>query len=367
MEIICLTDAEYCDTIYATDCRGGEVMSDVTIYTLAEELNMSPSMVSRAFNPNGKISEEKRQIVLKAAKKYDFSPNKFASRLSMKTVRIGILINSRFAINIDKMILGAKNAYEKLKDYKITYDIEVMNSGVNTLDDYRKVLCRYREFDGVILTGMSSARYTDIINELYKFNPNIAQVQAINRNADYLFASKHNEETASCLAAEFLYNCLKWKERKNVMLITGDKESALHSDAEIAFKDVCKDFGLKILDSIDMKDDEKYFSEILPGIFDKYAEKIDGIYVTSGFSAPLCRFMEENGIDVPLVSFDTYDDIKTYMKKGIISATIAQNVTKQMESAFEMLVNHLITGEACPEKLYTDIQLVLKSNIHQFE
>ena len=52
-------------------------MSDVTIYTIAKELNMTPSMVSRAFNPEARISEEKRQIVLEAARKYNFSPNKF--------------------------------------------------------------------------------------------------------------------------------------------------------------------------------------------------------------------------------------------------------------------------------------------------
>jgi ABC-type sugar transport system substrate-binding protein len=55
------------------------------------------------------------------------------------------------------------------------------------------------------------------------------------------------------------------------------------------------------------------------------------------------------------------------MKNGIISATIAQNVEDQMEKAFEMLVKHIITGEECPETVYTDVQLVLKSNIHQFE
>ena len=36
-------------------------MADVTIYTLAKELNMTPSMISRAFNPEAKIREEKRK------------------------------------------------------------------------------------------------------------------------------------------------------------------------------------------------------------------------------------------------------------------------------------------------------------------
>ena len=67
------------------------------------------------------------------------------------------------------------------------------------------------------------------------------------------------------------------------------------------------------------------------------------------------------------IAFDTYEDIKFYMNKGIISATIAQNVGDQMKKAFESLVKHLISGEECPKTMYTDVQLVLKSNMHQFD
>jgi len=341
-------------------------VSNVTIYTLAKELNMSPSMISRAFSPNGKISEEKRKIILEAANKYGFTPNKFASRLSMKNVRIGILINSRFAINTDKMIAGIESAYEKLKDYKILYDITIMNSFENKAEEYRDVLNQYKNCNGVIVAGMSSEKYTDILNEVCKENPNVVQVQAINKSVDCLFVSKHNEETSSYLAAEFLYNCLKSRERKNILLFTGDKESALHSGAETAFKNACNELGLSVLKSIDMKDNEEYFSEIISDVFEKHIRETDGIYITSGLSSPLCRYVDENNIDIPIVSFDTYEDIKKYIKKGVISATIAQNVEKQMENAFEYLVKHIITGEASQKTVYTDIQLVLKSNIHQF-
>ena len=342
-------------------------MSKLTIYTLAKELNMTPSMISRAFSPKGKISKEKREIILEAANKYGFTPNIFASRLSMKNMRIGILINSRFAVNTDKMIAGIENAYEKLKDYKIQYDIKIMNSLENTVEDYFEVLNEYKKYNGIIVAGMSSEKYTNMLNEVCKENPNVVQVQAINKSVDCLFTSKHNEETSSYLAAEFLHNCLKSKERKNILLFTGDKDSALHFGAEIAFKNACKEFGLSVLKSIDMKDNEEYFSEIISDIFEKYIKETDGIYITSGISSPLCIYADENNIDVPIVSFDTYEAIKKYLKKGVISATIAQNVEKQMENAFEYLVKHIITGDVSPKTVYTDVQLVLKSNIHQFD
>ena len=341
-------------------------MSDVTIYTIAKELNMTPSMVSRAFNPEARISEEKRQIVLEAARKYNFSPNRFASRLSRKTVRIGILISSKFQITTDNIISGIKEAHEELKDYKIQYDVSVFHPSEKTDEDIRETANRYKSYDGIILTGMSSGRYTELINELSDANPNVVQVQAINYRANHLFSSKHDEKLASELAAEFLYNCLRRSERKNILLFTGDQGSTLHANAADAFKAACGNAGLAILSTVDMKDREEYFKELLPDVFAKYGKQTDGIYITSGVSAPLCRFLEENGYDIPVVAFDTHSEIKSYMEKGIISATIAQSVSNQAKIAFEMLVGHIITGKKCPPTVYTDVQLVLKSNMHQF-
>ena len=342
-------------------------MPDVTIYTLAEELNMSPSMVSRAFNPDARINEEKRKTVLRAAEKYNFSPNKFASRLSLKPVKIGVLLNSNFEVNTKKMLAGVDEAYSRLKDYKINYDITVLNHDIHKFEDYVSAIEKYKSYDGVCLAGFSAERYTPLVNELYKSNPNIAQVQATNRNVEFLIESRHNEEVASSLAAEFLGNCLRQSERKNVLLFTGNRESTLHAVAEKAFFAACKEHGMTVIDSIDMKDNEKYLSEILPSVFAKNKDTADAIYITSGFSLSLCRYLEENEISIPFVAFDVYDGIKKYMEKGIISAAISQNVTKQMETAFEKLARYIIAGEECEKTVFTDVQLVLKSNIHQFE
>jgi ABC-type sugar transport system substrate-binding protein len=285
----------------------------------------------------------------------------------MKTVRIGILISSKFQINSEKMVLGIKTAHEELKDYKIHYDITVLNPLEDLYDAYCKTVDKYKNYDGVILSGMSSGDYTELINELYSVNHNVVQVQAVNRDAEYLFASKHDERVASALAAEFLWNCIKGSERKNVILFTGDIKSTLHADAAEAFKSSCESYGLKILASIDMNDKEEELEKIVPDVFKLYSDEIDGIYITSGLSTALCRYLDENGYGVPLVTFDTHEDIKKYMCKGIISATIAQNVVNQMKLAFELLVKHLISGTEFPKIVYTDVQLVLKSNIHQFD
>lgn len=341
-------------------------MAEMTIYTLAKKLNMTPSMVSRALSPTGRISEEKRQIVLAAAKKYNFHPNKFASRLSMKPIHIGVLICSRFQINTDKMIEGIRRAHAKLMDYKIKYDVSVL-SPEGASAEVSAALLRYRGADGIIVSGMSAPCYTELLTELSLSNPNVVQVQSVNERAPTLFSSKHNEAVASGLAVDFLSLCLARAPRKNVLLFTGALSSTVHANAAAAFGRAAEARGLTHLATVDMKDDEAYFESILPAVFAEYGSAVDGIYVTSGLSLPLCRYLEKNGIELPLVAFDTHAEIKRYMEAGVISAAISQDVVHQMQLAFENLAFHIISGKECPPVIHTDLHLMLKSNMHQFD
>ena len=58
-----------------------EKKKDVTIYDLAEELNVSPSTVSRALNNHSSIGKRTKQAVKNLAKKRGYRPNAFASSL----------------------------------------------------------------------------------------------------------------------------------------------------------------------------------------------------------------------------------------------------------------------------------------------
>ena len=164
-------------------------MPKITIYTLAERLNMTPSMVSRAFNPRAKISAEKRRTVLREAEKCGFTPNRHASRLSMRAVNIGIIISCRFKVNTDKMLLGIRRAEEHLRDYKVHFDVTVLRDDENTTEDYRRTVEKYKGYDGVIVTGMGEAKYTHLLTELCSAVGAVAQVQSANSEVDSLSAN----------------------------------------------------------------------------------------------------------------------------------------------------------------------------------
>ena len=128
----------------------------VTIYTLAEKLNMSVSAVSRAFNPNSKLSAEKRKIILEAAEQYGYVQNKMASRLSQQPIRIGVLMRGRIKAFYLKMLDGIKAAYADFQNYKVTCDIRTLSRDDFSADNACAVLEEFRSagYDGVILHGI---------------------------------------------------------------------------------------------------------------------------------------------------------------------------------------------------------------------
>lgn len=323
---------------------------------------MTPSMVSRAFNPKAQVREDKRQRVLEAAAKYDFYPNQMASRLSMEPVRIGVILNVRYPATLEQMMAGLAAAHQMRKDYKLEYDVTVLRP-LEEACDYQAAFEEYLSHDGLIIAGFSAERFAPLIERYRQVNPNLVQVQAINPSIKSLCAVHHPAEQASALAAEFLHHCLKRSGQKNILLFTGDLESALHRSAQRAFLAHCAAYGMNILETVDMQDSERLLEQQLPQMFQNWGRSVDGIYITSGASGPLCRYLEAADIDPVLVTFDVHSEIQTYLRRGVISATVSQNVSGQMETAFRVLAEYLI-GNLEPEPIiHSDVQLLMKSNL----
>lgn len=334
-----------------------------TIYTLAEELGMTPSMVSRALNPNGKVAPEKRQLVLEAAQKHHFVPNRFASRLSRRQVKVGVLLYVRAEHVLEQMLAGLKRAYGRNRDYKVEYTIKVIRCTEKEATECEKDLMELVRCDGVILAGFSKAECTEMIRRFLAINPNVVFLQNVCEETDYLFASKHNEELASHMAAELLGNRLYYKARKNILLFTGDIGSSVHRRASAAFRRYCKDYGLELLDAVDMHDSEEFLREQIGSIMKQYEGLVDGIYITSGNSVELCRYLREKKLDIGLVTFDVYEHLCEFIEDGTICATIFQNIAMQAERAFDKLVAHLIEGELPQKTEYTEVTAVMRNNL----
>lgn len=340
--------------------------NNVTIYTLAEELGMTPSMVSRAFNPNARIAKDKREAVLEAAKRYGFSPNKLASRLSQRTLKIGILIVYKAEHVRDGLLEGFAKGFDSTRDYKTEYTVTLVRAAEKSADKCREELFAFEDYDGVILSGFSSDLCAPLLREFSEVNPNLVFVQNLCEDAPRLFSSKHDEELAAALSAQLLYERLYHKERKNVLLFTGDLSSSVHKRARASFEKSCAELGLSVIDRIDMKDSDSFLAENIDGILDKYGEELDGVYITSGNSSVLCESLRSRGIDTSLVLSDVHSGVCESVADGVAFAAICQNFAQQAQVAFERLVEYLAGGRKPNDIYYSQVIPVFKSTLELY-
>ena len=341
---------------------------NVTIYTIAEELKVTPSLVSRAFNPNASVNAKKRELILRTAEKYNFVPNKMASRLSMKEIVIGVLLYFRFEPCYSELIRGIKAAHEELKDYKIKCDMRFLDKNKHSIEECRQILDDFSKYDGIIIGGISYDNHGDIITELYQKNRNIVMLDNHSEGQKRLFSSVFDVESSARLAADFLNNCLFFSERKNIVLFTGDTLSSVHRRRRDAFEKMAKQNGLNIISQMNMCDSAEKLRELCYSQLGD-CPYVDGIYITSGNSVELCRYIEEKGLSdkIVLVTFDTFPELNEYLKRGIVNATIYQNLFGQAKAAFEALVQFISDGRGVDDVITTRCELVMRNNIEYYE
>jgi LacI family transcriptional regulator len=121
----------------------------VTIWDIANHLDLSVSTVSRALNGYDDVAPKTRERVFKAAKTLGYYPSATARNLRRgRTDKIGLFINTSITYMseyLSELFPGATIAAEKEG-----YNLVFYTGAVNRPDELLRV-CRAREVDGVIL------------------------------------------------------------------------------------------------------------------------------------------------------------------------------------------------------------------------
>src|SRR6201996_2749088 len=152
----------------------------ITIYDIAEKLNITASSVSRALNNSNHVNEATKTLVLKTAAELNYKRNLLASNLRMgKTKTIGVVvprINQNFFSNV---IAGIEDAtYQKGYNLIICQsneshdkEIQCVNTLINhhvdcivisvSVDSYD-----YQHLQNVIDQGIQLIQFDRVANEL---------------------------------------------------------------------------------------------------------------------------------------------------------------------------------------------------------
>jgi LacI family transcriptional regulator len=94
-------------------------MNSVTLKKLADELNMSPSTVSRALRDSHEISQETKDRVKALANKLGFQPNPYASSLRQNKSRTIAVVIPEIQNNFFAQVMNGVEEVARQKDYHV--------------------------------------------------------------------------------------------------------------------------------------------------------------------------------------------------------------------------------------------------------
>jgi|GEM_PF-920543 len=358
----------------------------VTIYDIAEECGVSVSAVSRAFNPNSKLSDDKRERILAVSKKLDYVPNRLASRLSKKTVRIGVVFFEYYSIYESRILDGIRAAYEPLRDFKVELDIRVLKYGEDTLDDALAIMEAFGDsgFDGIIINSMPDDYIPNLSNVFFseESEKRIKETATLRRLSERgvrivtldtdipdcgrLFFSAIDPERTGRMVTELLNGFIKVPE-KNIAVFTSGKYGLLDAFCRTAIAD-----GMRIVDTVFLEIDEteedyRKNAEAVQRTFEEHPE-ITGVYVVSANCISICNYLWQHDPEhrITLIASDIFDEMRPYFDEGVINASIYDNSYYQGKEAIETLYACIAEGGAAKDTLLTAPQIILRSNMDLF-
>ena len=338
-----------------------------TIYDLASELGVSIAAISRAFDPSSKLSKEKRELILATAKKYGYTPNKMASRLSMQEITVGVLNWSYIKVYYSEIMDGIRAAYDSLKDYKIECDMRILQRGENTVEEALAVLDEFKEnaYDGVIISGIYEDFIIEKINELTDAGIKVVTLQYDIPNSKRVFSCLSNYDVIGDMAAQLCGMLLRDVKNRKTVMFTGNQVSPTHKTLIEAFSRGAKKYNVDIVATYDTRDDPRYAREMVMKAFSEHPD-IAAIYASSANSLPICRYLEgvEGGKKIAFVASDVFPELHKYIEEGYIDATIYQEPYKMGYCAFEQLFRVLADNKVVTGRIMSTPRVVMASNLY---
>jgi LacI family transcriptional regulator len=322
----------------------------VNIKTIASELGVSPSTVSKALKDSHEISLETRKKIQAYAKFYNYKPNSLALGLrNQKTMVIGVIVPELVHHFFSRVISGIeKVANENDYNLMICLSNDKLQKEKQNID-----MLTNGSVDGLLV---SVAKESFEKEDYDHFNRLIAQDFPIvffdrvpaKLNVDKVIV---DDIAGGYKAANHLIE----RGYKKLAILTTPTHINVGTNREKGFTRALQENGLKIYPKFDIKIDEKF--EIAPQIerlFDQ-DELPDGIFaVNETYAACALKIAQKKGLEVPkelaiigftdgLISKTTNPTMSTVAQHGYTMGSKAAEILLERIFDKKKLTNHQTT------------------------
>jgi LacI family transcriptional regulator len=326
----------------------------ITIKTIAKELGVSTSTVSKALKDSHEISSETKEKIQAYANLYNYKPNNLALQLrTQKTKVIGVILPKIVHHFFSTVIMGIEEGANK-KGYNIMvcFSNESYKKEVETL----KVLSN-GSVDGLIVSIASETlenkdftHFTDLVAEEIP-------LVLFDRVVDEILCDKVvvDDVGAGYKATKYLIE----NGRKKIALITTPNHVNVGALRRQGYEKALIEMYIKTNKNLIVEVDEK--KDIRSQIEKVFNEDIDAVFaVNEIYAANSMRIAKEKGLSIPNeISIIGFTDglISEYSSPSI--TTIAQHGYTMGKQAVELLIER-IENET---EVYRPKKIVISSDL----
>ncbi|MFI5162853.1 MAG: LacI family DNA-binding transcriptional regulator [Sphingobacteriales bacterium] len=327
---------------------------EVTIYDIANKLNISAATVSRGLKDHPGINKKTKKKILDAAAEMGYRSNSFASNLRKKSSHIIGVIVPRLNSNFMSDVIAGVEKVVNEANYTlfISQSLESMKKEVSNA----KAMFNNR-VDGLLV---SLAYDTENIEHFEPF---------IKRDIPVIFFDRVHEHKKcpsifinNYQAAYDITSHLVEQGCKRIAHISGNQLRNVYSERARGYKQALQDNriafddGLLIINDLSVKSGIEAAENIL-----NMADRPDGVFVANDICAIACiQTMKKAGIKIPAeIAFAGFNNDPTSCVIEPNLTTIDYRGHEMGEVAAKIMVDHLMKGD----DLQKTHSLILRSEL----
>ena len=331
----------------------------ITIKTIAKELGVSTSTVSKALKDSHEISKDTKEKIQAYANLYNYKPNHLALQLrNQKTKVIGVILPKIVHHFFSTVISGIEDGANK-KGYNIMvcFSNESYKKEVETL----KVLSN-GSVDGIIVSVAGETLENKDFNHFKGLVSEEIPFVLFDRVVDEILCDKVVVDDVG--AGYKATNHLLENGRKNIALITTPNHVNVGALRRQGYEKALIEHYIKTDKDIIVEIDEK--KPLKPQIAKVFEKEIDGVFaVNEIYAANAMRIAKERGYTVPKdISIIGFTDglISEYSSPSI--TTIAQHGFTMGQQAVDLLIKRIEneTADFKPKKIVISSDLKLRES-----
>lgn len=334
----------------------------VTIKDIAAKLGVSYGIINKALNDKSGISNEMKERILATAEEMGYRVNKVAQSMARNTIVIGVLVPAKEKDYFTFLRRGLDKEFERLSDYNVQcryYPVEDTYSAADTVETLRA--CMEDKVHGILMCEYFPTGLETIFEELEEKNiPTVLIGDTESAGKRYLSSIQVDAYRSGQMAAEMLHLCTKPKA--NVAIFVGNKDHVEHLQKVQGFTENLAKHAMNSIGAYETYDDE----EIALRLFQKIADRLDGLYVATSTFASIGQILQKNRPPLKVICTDVDGDVASCLRNGVVQASLFQDLERQGSTAVRVLYEYLAEKKTPPKTICITPRLVIESNLETF-